>query len=316
MGIHRGLVALSLSACLAGGCATSQGGSLTARFVKTGEPAVDLGGSPPVTIGSTKRPSKAPPAISPAPVPQAVNLGTSVESSDRGLSAALIRETVLPTAENHLRVAMEYRRLGILDASADRLSRALRKAPRSSDAHEALARVWRDWGLPDLGLGPAYRAVYYAPASASAQNTLGTVLESLGRFDMARSAFERALSLDPAAGWALNNLCYVELRLGRLEQARARCEAALSLTPNLAAAHNNLALVLASSGDMAGARDQFLAAGDSAAASYNLGIVHLADREYASAADSFEDAIRKRPAFTAAKERAHAARLRLLTGDK
>ena len=35
---------------------------------------------------------------------------------------------------------------------------------------------------------------------------------------------------------------------------------------------------------------------------YNLGIVHLAERDYAAAADAFEQAITARPAFTAAKD--------------
>jgi hypothetical protein len=57
-------------------------------------------------------------------------------------------------------------------------------------------------------------------------------------------------------------------------------------------------------------------AGDEAAASYNMGLVHLADGDYTSAADAFETAIRLRPTFTAAKKRAHAVRLYLLTGKK
>jgi hypothetical protein len=58
---------------------------------------------------------------------------------------------------------------------------------------------------------------------------------------------------------------------------------------------------------------EFLAAGDPAAAEYNMGILGLAEGNDASAALAFEEAIKARPAFTAAKNRAHAARLRLLT---
>ena len=125
----------------------------------------------------------------------------------------------------------------------------------------------------------------------------------------------RALAMEPDAAWAQNNVCDVEFRMGRLEEARTRCQTALALAPGFKAAHNNLALVLAASGDLDGARREFLAGGDVASASYNLGIVHLAGREYASAADAFEEAIRQRPGYTAAKARAHAARLRLLIGE-
>ena len=78
-----------------------------------------------------------------------------------------------PTAESHLQVAQEYRRLNVLDAPAyGRLNRALAKEPHLAEAHETLARVWRDWGMPHQGLGAAYRATAFDPASASAQNTL------------------------------------------------------------------------------------------------------------------------------------------------
>src|SRR4029077_877550 len=96
---------------------------------------------------------------------------------------ALLLEKALPSAENHLRVAEEYRRLGILDASATHLGLAISVAPRLAAAHEALARIWRDWGFPERGLGAAYRATFYAPQAASAQNTLGTLLAALGQPD-------------------------------------------------------------------------------------------------------------------------------------
>ena len=241
--------------------------------------------------------------------------GATLEASDPRLAAALLAEKFSATAEHHLGVAAEYRRLGVLDAAHTHLILAVRKAPQGAEAHEGLARSWRDWGLPDRALGPAYRAAWYDPRSAAAQNTLGTVLDALGEVRGARQAFERAVTIDPSAAWALNNLCYVEFRLGRLHEARTRCEAALRLSPHLVAAHNNLALSYAAAGDLARARIEFLAAGDVAAAEYNLGIVHLAEGEYASAADAFEQAIKARPTFTAAKARAHAARVRLLTGS-
>ncbi len=310
-----GPAALALGVLLLSGCAAGHGGSLTARFVRPGEPAMNFGGPPVATTDSLQDHNKGARQPSAKPQPRQSTFGATIEGSDRRLTAALLVEAVLPTAASHLRVAEEYRRLGVLDAAYARLNRAVQKEPRLAEAHEGLARIWRDWGLPDRGLGAAYRAAYYDPRSASAQNTLGTILDALGRFGEARQAYERALSLAPTAAWPLNNLCYVEFRLGRLDEARSRCEAALRLAPNLGAAHNNLALIHAAEGDLGRARVEFLAAGDPAAAEYNLGIVHLAAREYTSAADAFEEAIKARPAFTAAKARAHAARLRLLTGS-
>ena len=242
--------------------------------------------------------------------------GQTVENSDRRLAAALLMETIQPTAESHRQVAQEYRRLGLLDSAYKRLNRAAQKEPRNAAVQQDLARIWRDWGLPEQGLGAAYRAVYGDPGSASARNTLGTILDALGRFQEARRAYEDAIVLDPAAAWAFNNLCYSEFRLGRLREARARCEQAVRLEPALAAAHNNLALTYAAAGDLDRARHEFLAAGDLASAHYNLGIVHLAEHDYVSAAAAFEEAIKSRSTYTAAKEQAHAARERAMAGTQ
>jgi len=244
------------------------------------------------------------------------NVGLSVEEVDPRLSAALLYETVAPTAANHLRVAAEYRRLGILDLSARHIDQAIAVEPRLGKAHEALAQLWRDWGYPDVGLGAAYRAVFFAPKSASAENTLGTLLSALGQADEARHAYERALEKDPRAAWVLNNLCDLERRAGRLDAAADQCRAAIALDPDFKVAHNNLGLTLAALGDLPRAYVEFLAAGDEAAASYNMGLVHMADGDYITAAEAFEAAIKLRPTFTAAKKRAHALRLYLLTNRK
>jgi tetratricopeptide (TPR) repeat protein len=242
--------------------------------------------------------------------------GPTVENSDRQLAAALLFETIQPTAESHRRVAQEYRRLGLLDSAYKRLNRAVQKEPGNAAIHEDLARIWRDWGLPDQGLGAAYRAVHLDSASASAQNTLGTILDALGQVQEARRAYEHAIALDPKAAWAFNNLCYSEFRAGHLREARARCAEALRLEPTMTAAHNNLALTYAAAGDLERALVEFRAAGDPAAAQYNLGIVHLAERDYASAAIAFEEAIKSRSTFAAAKEQAHTARVRSLPGTE
>jgi tetratricopeptide (TPR) repeat protein len=311
---HRQLVALLLSTALFGGCAASTRGSWATRFVQPGTPSVDLGGPAPEASDVRDANSQALKATAPASPP--ATGGLSVEDFDKRLSAAILLERLWPTAENHLRVAEEYRRLGILDASAHHIDQALRVAPRFADAHEAMARIWRDWGMPDRGLGAAYRATSYAPHSASAQNTLGTLLAALGNADAASGAYQQALLLDPASVWAQNNLCDLERQRGRLHEAQERCEAALAIDPRFARAHNNLALTFAALGDLERARIEFLAGGDEASANYNMGLVHMADGAYASAADAFEAAIRSRPTFTAAKTRAHMLRLYLLTGGK
>ena len=69
------------------------------------------------------------------------------------------------------------------------------------------------------------------------------------------------------------------------------------------------------SGDLASASEAFQAGGDVAAGYYNLGIVHMAAGRYVEAGRAFQRAIDSRPAFTAAKTRAHEARMRALGAD-
>lgn len=239
----------------------------------------------------------------------------TIESSDRRLAAALLAERLAPSAEADLGVAREYARLGILDQAHTRAARALARAPRFAAAHEMMGRIWRDWGQPDTALPHVRRAIYYDPRSASAQNTLGTIFDALGQVDAARDAYRRAFALDSSAGWALSNLCYLEFRQGRFDEARQNCEAALRVSPALPEAHNNLGLAYAASGDLSGARAAFLGAGDLAAVHYNLGIVHLASGRLREASAAFEAAVKARPDFTAAKARAHEAKMRAMKAD-
>jgi len=235
------------------------------------------------------------------------NAGT-VEAQDPRLSAALLDLSLRPGPDRHRRVAARFHELGILDAAHDHYSRARQLAPADAAAHEGLARIWRDWGFPHLALGDAQRSVYYAPGRASAHNTLGTILTRLGRLADARRAYERARTLDPGAAYVLSNLCYVSFLEGRPADAIASCRAALDVDPGFAAARNNLALAYAAAKKNDLAQQEFAASGDEAAALYNVGIVRLAEKQYAKASEAFEAAHDHRPSWTAARERAIQAR--------
>jgi Flp pilus assembly protein TadD len=306
------LIALFLGASLAGGCATGNRGSLTRELDKPGKPALDLGGLASSGGVSLEEHMKMIRHLSARPLMK-TSAGGNAESADPRLAHALAAEASSHTAENRLRIADEYVRLGILDTAYTYANRALLQKPRFGEAHEVLARIWRDWGMPRLGIAAAIRATYFNPSSASAQNTLGTLLDALGQPAEARRAFAKAAALDPSAAWALNNLCFVELRMGRLVEARSHCKAALVADPDMTSARNNLALTFVASGDVAAAGLAFLATGNVADAAYNRGIIHMAQRSYRRAADAFHEAITARPGFTAAKTRAHEAQMLILT---
>jgi Tfp pilus assembly protein PilF len=232
------------------------------------------------------------------------------EATDRRLTAALLGAAAQPSPASFRVVAQEYQRLGILDRAHEYLERALQLDPKDAATYEAMARMWRDGGFPDRALGDAYRAVYQAPTSAAIHNTLGTVLQALGRHEDARRSYERALRFDPTAAYALNNICYGWILDREPEKAEAACTEALRLQPTLKSARNNLALALAAKGDLAAARAALHAQSDRATAQYNLGIVHMARRQYTDAVSAFAAAQQARPEWRMPSDRAaQAARL-------
>jgi len=238
------------------------------------------------TLASEARPDRIPAA--------------TVEQQDTRLAAALLAATVQPDPETFRTVAREYKRLHIADQALEYLHRALRMDRHDAATHDAIARVWRDSGFPNLALGDAQRAVYYAPASPVVRNTFGTILQALGQKKEARGQYELALRLDPAAAYALNNLCYGWILEGDAPKAAQACQQALSVDPELAVAQNNLGILYAATGNVEAARSAFAQSGDKAAVLYNLGIVHLARREYREATDAFKAAQQARPTRLAA----------------
>ena len=235
----------------------------------------------------------------------------TLESRDQVLAAALWHLRVEPSAEAYLAVGELYRSHGVLDAAYKHFNAAAKLDPKNADAYEGLAKTWRDWGFPGLALSDASRARFYAPGSASVQNTLGTVFQALGRPQDARQAYERALVLDAQATYAMSNLCYLSFLDGRMDRAVEECQRAVALEPALKSARYNLALAYAGAGRMDLARATLAAGGDAAEADFNLGILHMAQRDYRSAAAAFDAASRAKPTLSIARERALQARVLL-----
>lgn len=232
----------------------------------------------------------------------------TVESWNPRLSAALLKLAFQPTAEQHRRVALEYRRLNILDRAYAHLDAAIRLEPDDAAAFDARARIWRDWGFAQQGLNDATRAVRLAPASAAAANTLGTLWQALGNAAEARRWYEHALMLDPGAAFAMNNLCYASIA-AREHNAVDTCERAVVMAPESKDARNNLALAHAALGDFSRARLELRRAADAAVAEYNVGILYMADRQFDKAVSAFDEALKLQPRFERAEARARQARV-------
>ena len=121
-------------------------------------------------------------------------------------------------------------------------------------------------------------------------------------------AYERASRLDPRAVYALSNLCYLSFLHGDFDRAVTTCRSALSVDPEFVAARNNLALAHAAAGRLDLARTEFMDAGDEALGFFNIGVVHMAMRDYAEATKAFDAASRRDPTMAIARERAKQAR--------
>jgi tetratricopeptide (TPR) repeat protein len=239
---------------------------------------------------------------------------SSLESHDARLGDALLRLSVGRTPEHLTRVGDQYARVGVLDTAMDYYTDSLNKDPRYVPALDGAARIWREWGEFGPALGSAYRATHFAPASPEAWNTLGTVLQAIGHTASAEAAYRKAAAL--GAAYASSNLCYLAFLQAQADEALAHCTVAVGSDSRLVAARNNLALVYAASGDNGAAFDAFAAAGNEAAAHFNIGIVLLAERHYDEAVLAFEAAYRAEPDFEQAHVRARQARLRALAAKE
>jgi len=249
---------------------------------------------------SLKHPSSNPPKGS--------GFAATLESTDERLTAALAQLANMPTPAAHRQVALEYRRLRVLDHAQEHFGAALKLDPKDVVSRDGMARIWRDWGFPNLALPEAQRAVADAPRSAPLANTLGTIFQALGRFDDAKRWYWRAVAIDGGAWYALNNLCYAEI-MTRQPYAIASCERAVAAAPDSAIASNNMALAHAASGDLDGARTWFKHATNTATADYNYGIVMMSERKYRDAQEAFRSALLADPDSTLAAARARQARL-------
>ena len=215
MFLPRPVLALGVAALVAGGCATRQTGAMGNRFLKTGTPKTEYPAvvAPPDAETNALTDARAqeralakardealkegPPLRNPSP---------RLETTEPELMQALRELGGNRSAVNHLAVANEYRRLGILDQAFDHYASAQKLDRKSAAAYDGSARIWRDVNRLERALADASRAAYFAPESPEVLNTLGTILLASGHPREAREAFSKALILNPEATYAQYNL--------------------------------------------------------------------------------------------------------------
>jgi tetratricopeptide (TPR) repeat protein len=220
------------------GCAARRS-TIANTFVREGKPSVDLGGAVPGPETATYVAQLRKLAETARPRPKTTT-PDAAEARDGTLRDRIAALQASPSAATELQVALEYRRLGILDAAFSHLSAAIRFAPRDGAAYDLRARLWRAWGLPQLGLPDARKAVALSSQSASAWNTLGLLLEESGSADRGVSAYLHAIALDDQAGYAWSNLCHAWTLRHDPAAAVKACRRALELDSTLQWAQLNL----------------------------------------------------------------------------
>lgn len=220
-----------LIATAATGCAARRPVSVADHFIKQGEPTIDLGG-PAVTATTDEYVAQLRALAAQARPRTKTTSPENLETQDTQLRDALAALAVTPSAATHRRVALEYRRLGILDAAFTHASAAVKRDPKDAAAYDLRARIWRRWGLPQLGITDAKRAVALARTSATAWNTLGLLLEGSGSMTHAISAYLHAVRYDAQGAYAWSNLCRSWLKAGEGPAATQACRRTLALVPS------------------------------------------------------------------------------------
>jgi Tfp pilus assembly protein PilF len=233
-----GIFAIVVVLFAGSGCAAHRS-TITNTFVRQGEPSVDVGGSVPGPETATYVAQLRKLAETAKPRPKTAT-PDAAEARDTSLRERLAALEAAPSAAAHLQVALEYRRLGILDAAFSHLSAAIRLEPKDGASYDLRARLWRAWGLPQLGIPDARKAVAFSPRSASAWNTLGLLLEESGSPDRGVSAYLRAVALDDQASYAWSNLCHAWTLRNDPAAAVQACRRALALDATLHWAQINL----------------------------------------------------------------------------
>jgi Flp pilus assembly protein TadD len=207
---------------------------------------------------------------------------------------ASLGEDETRSSERYL-LGLALLREGRSERAVEELSRVVEEMPDAWKPRTNLTRALLAAGDVVAAREAARGAVELAPGEADAHQVLGRSLLEARLFEDAEDAFRQAVALDPGHAWAWNNLGYALIQSGRYEEAVEPLRRSLSLSPALAVAHNNLGVALERTGDLHGARDEYLAAveqGAGSRASVSLARVQaLLPAGNAAAADGSETAL-------------------------
>ncbi|HET6881864.1 MAG TPA: tetratricopeptide repeat-containing glycosyltransferase family protein [Pirellulales bacterium] len=150
----------------------------------------------------------------------------------------------MPTAIDYNKCGARLLKRGQVSNAAVAFRHALRLAPASAEAHNALSVALRLQGQLDEAMAHCRTATRLAPKMAEAHNNLGSMLQEQRKTAAAITCFREALHLEPELVSAWSNLGIALYREHRYRSAAACYRQAIALQPDFAEAHNNLASAL------------------------------------------------------------------------
>lgn len=150
-------------------------------------------------------------------------------------------ESLSPSAENDLTLALYYHRSGDYAKALQHYRALLDRNELNAQAHNNLGLLYQQANLLQESARELQRAVVLEPRNPGTRNNYGVTLLMLGRLDHAAAEFQTALWLEPQNVDALINLSLVQRQAGQLDAAKETLLRVLNVVPQNAPAHYNLA---------------------------------------------------------------------------
>lgn len=170
------------------------------------------------------------------------------------------------------------------------------------DTHIAAGKMLERQGDLTGAIVQYERAIAIEPRSATAYNRLGVVYQKLGRHTDAELIFKQGAAADPASAVLPNNLGYCYLSQLRYAEAEQAFRDALLRSPDFQRARMNLAIVMAQTGRLEESLIEFSRVVPADVAHYNVAMISLQRRDYASAEKSLREALAINPSSTGAQD--------------
>jgi tetratricopeptide (TPR) repeat protein len=227
-----------------------------------------------------------------------------VPAAIREFEEALRLQPGFPDAENDLGMALGSTPGHAEDAIA-RFEEAVRLRPDFPQAHYNLGTVLAASGRNGEAIAQFEEALRIQPEYAEASNNLGNLLCASGRIDEGIGQLQAAVRVRPDYARAHFDLGNALVQANRSPEAIAQYEEAIRIEPDMVEANNNLGMLLCRSGriddGMMHLRAALKADPKSVGAHFALGAALWQSGQRDEAAAEFEEVLRLRPNYPAAR---------------